>query len=130
MGLSVGAYELLFIPTDGETPFVPPPAQLSLCLGEWAALVDEIRDRAALFGADWVEAAEVTFTHLVCAGRAGFNLQERETLQLIVTRTRRVEAELGAIAVEGGSDALQRISAVADEIVAQGYAVDTSAYSR
>ncbi len=118
------AYELLFIPTNGETQFVPPPAQMSLCLREWAALLNGVCDHGALFEANWVEAAEVTFTYLVCAGRAGFNLPWRETLQRIVTRTRRVEATFGAVTVEDGSDALQRISAVADEIVAQGYAVE------
>lgn len=120
------AYELLFIPSDGETPFAPPPEQLTRCLRAWADLVEQIVEPPLLDEANWVEAAEITFAYLVCAGRAGLNLDEGELLQRIVTSTRAVETRLrGALeGGEAGEQALERISAVAQEIVLQGYAAE------
>ena len=123
------AYELLFLPAEEDTGFEPTPSELRRCMRQWATLLEDIEGPEDLVGANWVEAAELTLAYLVCAGRAGINPEEDEAFHRIVTLTRRVERELRA-AVDApesaGNETVERISAVAEEIVAQGLAAEPS----
>ena len=124
---ATSAYELLFLPTDGDSGFAPSAAEVRRCTQQWASLLEQIEGPEDLAEANWVEAAELTLAYLVCAGRAGINPEPDEALQRIVTLTRRVEADLrtaGEGTVSSGEDTVERLSAVANEIVAQGLAAE------
>ena len=101
--------------------------ELRRCTQQWASLLERIEGAEDLAEANWIKASELTLAYLVCAGRAGINPEPDEEFQRIVTLTRYVEADLKTAGDETestGSDTVERLSAVADEIVAQGLAAE------
>ncbi len=124
---AASAYELLFVPVDGDSGFAPSVTEVRRCTQGWASLLEQIEGPEDLAEANWIEAAELTLAYLVCAGRAGINPEPDEEFQRIVTLTRYLEAELKTAGdgTEGsGGDTVERLSAVVDEIVAQGLAAE------
>ncbi len=131
---AASAYELLFLPADNDSGFTPSVADVRRCTQEWATLLEGIKGPEDFAAGNWVEAAELTLAYLVCAGRAGINPEPDEALQRIVTMTRHFEAgpptareetaSDGDETMSAGDDTVERLSAVADEIVAQGLATE------